>query len=100
LSPLLKRLSFKHEEEVRAFFLPKCEHWELDSFKPEAISLGVDVNELVQGIYVSPYADASFLSAVRLIANKFGLADRLVHSTILESADQLYAGILGQLDNA
>lgn len=98
LSPLLKRLSFKHEEEVRAFFLPACDIKQVESFKPESMSLPVSIRDLVQGIYISPYADKSFSSAVKVIVEQFDLADKLVNSSILESTDHLYEEILSRLD--
>lgn len=99
-SPLLKRLSFKHEEEVRAFFMPKLDMKDIDLFKPEAMTIPVNIKELVKGIYVSPFADASFSAAVRVIADTFDLSDKLIHSTILKGADQLYAGIISPPEQA
>lgn len=90
LSPLLKRLSFKHEEEVRAFFMPKCGVSDIDNFKPGAMSISLDLQGMVDGIYISPYAGESFTSAVKAVADKFGFSGKLRESSILAGVDTLF----------
>ena len=77
-SPFLyKRISFEHERELRAVIqeLPVNEKGAVDWSKPlpaTGIYVRVDVQELVQGIYVSPGAPAWFCELAGSVIEKYG----------------------------
>lgn len=91
-SPLLKRESFKHEQEVRLFFQPKADFETLSDlnykYKPELIS--VDVSKLISKIYISPYAQEPYNSSVRAVCRLFGIPEsKIVDSNLLSIEDHL-----------
>jgi hypothetical protein len=86
VSPLLKRKSFEHENEVRAFFVGDIDVDNIHSFEPASYQVAVDLKELVADIYISPFASGSFSSAVRSIASKFGFDMELKNSSLLSEA--------------
>jgi hypothetical protein len=73
---MIKRASFAHENEVRAAL------WlALPELKPETVTIagvgascGVDLNELVDAVYVSPTSPAWFADVVAGLCQQYGLA--------------------------
>jgi len=67
LTPLLKRISYQHEREVRAFIgkVAPNPHAGTDVafWKPEPVRLPIDVKLLVKAIHVSPYAGEPFAAS-------------------------------------
>ena len=96
-APLLKRNSFEHEREVRAFVVPvpEAERVAMDftNWRPMPLRLSVDVGRLVKAIHVSPYSEQPYLSSVRRICEKFGLAEDIVKES------RLLSGIEELMDN-
>ncbi|MCU5651643.1 DUF2971 domain-containing protein [Bacillus cereus] len=83
-----KRLSFKHEEEVRVVYsaLNEKGFWD-DATKYEdthGINLKVDLNELIESIYISPDAPSWFASVVEVILEKFNIDANVIHSKLYE----------------
>jgi hypothetical protein len=94
LMPLLKRISYQHEREVRAFISKIAPNpragADVTFWKPEPIRLPVDVNVLVKAIHVSPYAGEPFPSSVAKICEAFGLGSGIVRpSQLLTGEEQL-----------
>jgi len=86
-TPLLKRLSYRHENEVRAFIgrvpsnpreAAKIEYWQ-----PAPIRLPVDVTVLLKRVHVSPYAVEPFGGSVQTICKSLGLHPGIVESSRL-----------------
>lgn len=78
LSPFVhKRLSFKHEQEVRAVLWDTdswtAHHENLDHQPPESHSVPVELPSLVDAIYVSPTATKWFVDLVSASAKRYGL---------------------------
>lgn len=91
-SPLLKRESFKHEQEVRLFFQPKADNETLSDpnyqYKPELVS--VDLSKLISKIYISPYAQEPYNSSVRAVCRLFGIPEfKIFDSNLLKIEDHL-----------
>ncbi|MBE5091945.1 DUF2971 domain-containing protein [Bacillus thuringiensis] len=83
-----KRLSFKHEEEVRVIYSAVDEKgfWD-DATKYEdmhGINLKVDLNKLIESIYISPDAPSWFASVVEVILEKFNIDAKVIHSKLYE----------------
>jgi hypothetical protein len=80
-SPFLyKEYSFKHEEEIRAIVSLK------DTTKEEnSNGMYVDVNldKLIENIYVSPKSSKNFLELVNLFLSKYGLRNKDVKQSNL-----------------
>jgi hypothetical protein len=94
LMPLLKRISYQHEREVRAFISKIAPNpragADVAFWKPEPIRLPVDVNVLVKAIHISPYAGEPFPSSVVKICEAFGLSPGIVQpSQLLTGEEQL-----------
>lgn len=91
-TPLLKRLSYKHENEVRAFIgrVPKDprEAANIDYWHPEPVRLTVDVSTLVKRVHVSPYTGEPFGSSVIKLCELFGLPGAIVQRSKLLSGNE------------
>jgi hypothetical protein len=92
LAPLLKRISYQHEREVRAFICkvaptPRAGA-DIAFWKPAPIRLPIDVKSLVKAIHISPYAGEPFPSSVAKICEAFGLESGIVRSSQLLSGHE------------
>ena len=74
-----KRLSFEYEHEVRIRITPKTG---LSDKPDEFMLLPVDLNELVEAVYVSPMAETWFKTIVEDILDKYGLKKEVYHSKL------------------
>lgn len=69
-----KRLAFAHENEVRLVKL-LGEHVAADSRPgPPGLLVSVDVERLVDGVFVTPYAQQWYADVVRAVVAKFASA--------------------------
>ena len=77
-----KRRAFKHEEEVR--FVKVLGGVRPQSARPDGLDVPVDLNRLVRGIYIDPYAPEWFEKIVRAVVSKFAptLSNRVTWSSI------------------
>jgi len=86
----IKRKSYATENEVRAYTFPDLGHQPNDDTEPEGISVLVDVNTLVENIYISPFAGPPFPSSIVSVCKKFGFdSDKVIPSSLLSSGDRL-----------
>ena len=95
---LLKRRSFEYELEVRGLIhfvnypeilSPFSENEYLEILRktsPKGIAVNVDLECLVEEIYISPLAPSSFEDIVKAIAKRRGMTKRVRPSTLLEEA--------------
>jgi hypothetical protein len=94
-APLLKRISYAHEKEVRAFINRRTpddprEMLRDDFWEPSAIMLPVDVNKLINRVHISPYPTAPFESSVRQICAAFRVNAEIVQrSGLLTGSEDL-----------
>jgi hypothetical protein len=81
-APLLKRISYEHEREVRAFIVhvPKTPRagLDLEGWKPVPVGIPVDVNRLVKAVPISPYTADPFADSVARTCGKFSFPDGIV----------------------
>jgi hypothetical protein len=94
LTPLLKRLSYQHEKEVRAFIgrVPKDlqESGNIEYWQPTPVRLPVDVKVLVKRVHVSPYSREPLESSVTKICELLGLRTGVVEpSKMLSGQEEL-----------
>jgi hypothetical protein len=92
LAPLLKRISYEHEREVRAFISkiapnPRAAA-DLDFWDPVPIRLPVEIRTLVKAVHISPYAGEPFPSSVSRICEAFGLDQDIVKPSQLLSGQE------------
>lgn len=71
-----KRQSFAHEKEVRAVLISPSHR---DLF---GVDLRVDLDLLIDKIYISPYADNWFVELVKDICNKYGINKEILYSDL------------------
>ena len=93
-APLLKRISYEHEREVRAFIVHVPETaragLKLEEWKPVPVRIPLDVNRLVKAVHVSPYPGEPFAGSVTRICEKFSLPDGIVRlSRLLSGHEEL-----------
>jgi hypothetical protein len=80
--PLLKRISYKHEREVRAFIA------RVAPGRAAPIRLPIDVKAMVKAIHISPYAGEPFPGSVAKICEAFGLESGIVRPSQLLSGHE------------
>jgi hypothetical protein len=90
IMPLLKRISYSHENEVRAFLCPDLDVSNVDAFVVRPYMAHCDILMLIDGVYVSPYTSAPYLKAVKSVAKVFGLPCSVESSNLLRGADDLF----------
>ena len=90
LGPVMKRMSFAHENEVRAYFLPS--EFKVGRDSPSAKSYAVKIKGLnfLEKIVVSPYAIEPYASAVKAISAKYQLGCSVEDSVLLKGLDGLF----------
>ena len=92
LAPLLKRSSYEHEREVRAFIGKMAPDprtgADVGFWQPISIRLPVDVKTLVRAVHISPYAREPFPSSVVKVSEAFGLDAGLVRPSKLLSGHE------------
>ena len=90
LSPLLKRSSFSHENEVRLFTVPKINSDNVDTFKSKPELIKAMALELIEEVYISPFAGEPFTSSVKAICNKYSIPNEKVKaSDLLQGHEEL-----------
>jgi hypothetical protein len=90
LLPVLhKRASFRHEHELRAVALGSTRHGEdkglcldLREFPKVGIDVAVDLNQLLDAIYVAPGAPGWFRLSVESVVSRYGLAVPVKQSSL------------------
>jgi hypothetical protein len=91
-TPFLKRLSYKHENEVRALICRAVasarESENLDFWQPVPVRLPVDVKLMVKRVHVSPYSKEPFGASVTKICDLFGLPAGVVKPSKLLSGEE------------
>ena len=78
-----KRLSFEYEHEVRVRIITEGG---LSENPPKFMTLPVDLDELIDSVYVSPMADPWFRDVVEDVLRKYGLEKQVYHSTLDDKA--------------
>lgn len=83
-----KRLSFSHEQEVRAVFpqLPESgEALDMKAIPPEAgLDRAIDLDALIQEIYVAPTSPKWFKTLVEQVSRRYGL-EKPIHQSSLDA---------------
>jgi len=80
---MYKRRSFEHEKEVRAIIINKEKGVELDT-EPvfEGLSVPVDLDTLIERIYVAPQIGDWAYELVKSVASKYGINKPICHSSL------------------
>lgn len=75
-----KRISFQHEQEVRALYMVNSE----DDGSDDAIGgyFQVDLPKLVEEVVVAPFAENWFAGLVRSLAQRYGIGNQVRPSTL------------------
>lgn len=75
--PVMHKLkSFEHEREVRIVYWkrdPGTEDPDLLDTYPSGLQVPIDINSIIENIFVSPIAAAWFLDVVRSVTEKYGV---------------------------
>ena len=80
-----KRRCFEHEHEVRCLARRYPEHWRNAPLIKEGVSIPVDLDVLIENVYVAPTSPSWFLDVVNATMDKFGRVKIAIKSP---SADQ------------
>ena len=89
---LHKRLSFAHEQELRAVILhiPRDEHGPTDypAEMPSGKPIAVELDRLINAVYISPTAQGWFHDLVRSVVQRYGLSKKVFQSDL--NADPVF----------
>jgi hypothetical protein len=87
---LFKRKSFEHESEVRAVTIIPSTINEKENGEPrvQGLNIKVNLNDLIENIYVSPNSQQWFVELVQSVINKFQYKFELLQSNL--NATPLY----------
>jgi hypothetical protein len=87
----LKRKSFEHEKEVRVFYGEHPNDYFAGKSKPDepkyqyGFNLLVDINTLIQAVYVSPNAASWLYELVLKVVKRYGLDVDVIQSDLYQS---------------
>ncbi len=87
-TPLLKRISYEHEKEVRAIIRPP-----INTIKNEnkSIRASIDPKTLIDNIYISPFAKESYISCVKTICKNYNIENnKIIVSQLLTNTDKIH----------
>ena len=73
-----KRLSFKHEQEIRMAIGIKD-----SSQQPRFLRMRVEINKMIDRVYVSPTAEPWIANVVRRAAERYGIEKEVIQSSLL-----------------
>lgn len=79
-----KRLSFSHEKEVRLVYAPVIDAYD-EQFQDESImgkNIRMNLDELIEKVYISPDAAPWFVEVVRVVLEKFDVNAEIIHSDL------------------
>lgn len=88
LLPIMhKRTSFRHEQELRAVALTSVRRghrrcWTFQEFPESGLDIHVDLNQLLDAVYVAPGAPDWFVKSVRWVVQKYGLTIPVTQSSL------------------
>lgn len=90
LSPFMyKRKSFEYEDELRALIWTP-QHGKNDILNPQGnkfanisgLSVAVDIERLIENIFVAPSAPSWILEVIRAVTNRFGINKKVTQSNL------------------
>lgn len=90
LGPVMKRQSYSHEAEVRAFFLPATHKVGPEATAPESKVVKVDGLDFIERVFISPYAGEPYVSAVKAVTAKYNLKCEVRNSDLLHGFEKLF----------
>ncbi|MFB5153694.1 DUF2971 domain-containing protein [Burkholderia orbicola] len=87
---MIKRVAYAHEKEVRMYISPERESRSLELKEPAPLRVSVDVEKLLEGVVISPFAGESIVRGVRAIC-RWGQVDESIvsKSNLLENCEYL-----------
>ncbi|QUW39900.1 DUF2971 domain-containing protein [Bacillus cereus] len=78
-----KRISFKHEQEVRLVYALTPHHEEyVENPVEKGKYIQVSLTDLIERIYVSPDAEPWFVDVVKVVLKKFNIDVKVIHSDL------------------
>jgi len=90
LGPVMKRASYSHEEEVRAYFLPAGFKVGLKPSNAKSCLVKLKNMSFMERVVVSPYTSEPYMSAVKAIAGKFQVECEVEESNLLRGVEGLF----------
>lgn len=81
-----KRKSFQHEQELR-IFLFGSENPELKNPYSNNARIKININELIENIYVNSKAPSWIVETIRSVSKKYGLKAKIIHSELYKKRD-------------
>jgi len=92
--PLIKRLSYSHEKELRLFIVPNFgDIVSMKSHDFQPVMVEVSPHILINQIYISPLSESGFIEDVMSLSKEHGFgSDKVIHSDLLKD-NELFSDI-------
>jgi len=81
-----KQMSFEHEREVRIVAVKGGEDGAMSgmAFEKSGVSVSIDINQVVDSVYIAPTAPAWLSKLVKQVAARYGLRCEIRQSSLSE----------------
>lgn len=88
----MNRSEFAHEKEVRIIYEFDSEDDSIsfapsDGGNPGGVNVDVDLSTLIKSVVVDPFAQQWFAELVRAVADRYGIGERVVPSSLADPPD-------------
>jgi len=90
LGPVMKRSSYSHEAELRAYFLPADHKVGPEATAPQSKTVKVNSLGFIESVLISPYAGEPYTSAVKAVSSKYNLGCDVRASSLLRGFENLF----------
>lgn len=89
--PLLKRVSYSHENEMRLYIMSQVTGNTIEHYMPKPIRIKVDLKTIIEQIYISPFAHDPFEKNVLAVCEKYNFTQNVVVSKLLKDSEDLFS---------
>jgi hypothetical protein len=93
---LLKRKSYEHENELRAFITPKLNLENIHTFQPTPKRIDIHLSDLIKQVVISPLSNEPFVSSVKSICTQYRISESKVYHSELLSGHEKLLSLLGK----
>jgi len=90
---MIKRIAYSHENEVRMYIARERPKDSLELLKPEATNVSVNIDKLLEGVVISPFAGKAIENSVHAVCRWSGVDKSIVSKSLLiENCEYLLDG--------
>lgn len=88
---MIKRVAYAHENEVRMLITGDIDPKNPAAATPKPKLVKIDIDTLIEGLVISPFASVPMRNSIRAVAAKYGIdASKVTDSPLLENCEYLF----------